>query len=121
MRNKTISIFFCHNGLYDDIVASIIKSEDLRCGPSNLVISYLMNGRRKIHPTFIKNYRHVEFYMLFVGLDGSRPILRINVLKRSQEEASTSVLPLPPPPTPLVDDNSIEDEGMGDDHSMDMV
>uniref|UniRef100_M1DW88 Uncharacterized protein n=1 Tax=Solanum tuberosum TaxID=4113 RepID=M1DW88_SOLTU len=35
-----------------------------------------------MHPTFIKNDRHVSLDMLDIGIDGSRPTLRINVNAR---------------------------------------
>lgn len=57
--------------------------------------------------------------MFFIGLDGSRPILRFSALKRPWNEALTSVPP-PPPLTPFVNDNFIEDQGMVDDLSIDM-
>lgn len=55
--------------------------------------------------------------MLDVGLDGSSSILRVDVLERPREEASTSAPP-PPPPAPYFNDNSMEDEGMVDDRAM---
>lgn len=58
-----------------------------------------MNGRGKIHPTFIRNDRHVELNMLYVDSDNSRPIFRFEVFERSREEDSTSA-PLPPLPAP---------------------
>ncbi|KAF3629561.1 hypothetical protein FXO38_27606 [Capsicum annuum] len=39
-----------------------------------------MNEQGKIHSTFINNDRHVSLYMLDVAIDGSRTLLRINVL-----------------------------------------
>ncbi|KAG5600187.1 hypothetical protein H5410_031557 [Solanum commersonii] len=52
----------------------IIEAGELACEPDNLVISYQMNGRGKIHPMFIKNDRHVSLYMMDIAADGSRPI-----------------------------------------------
>ncbi|KAK6805711.1 hypothetical protein RDI58_003496 [Solanum bulbocastanum] len=49
-----------------------------------------MNGRGKIHPTFIKNDRHVSLYMLDIGIDGSRPTLRININVRPLIEPTNS-------------------------------
>ncbi|KAH0661605.1 hypothetical protein KY284_026536 [Solanum tuberosum] len=49
-----------------------------------------MNGRGKIHPTFIKNDRHVSLYMLDIGIDVSRPTLRINVNARPPIEPTNS-------------------------------
>ncbi|PHT98882.1 hypothetical protein BC332_32187 [Capsicum chinense] len=51
---ETVSIPLRRNGSYDDM--------------------------GKIHPTFINNDRHVSLYMLDVATDGSRTLLRINVL-----------------------------------------
>ncbi|KAG5632221.1 hypothetical protein H5410_003938 [Solanum commersonii] len=48
-------IALCRNGSYDDMIASVIKANELTCEPNDLVISYQMNGRGKIHPIFIKN------------------------------------------------------------------
>nr|AAP45161.2 Transposase-related protein, putative [Solanum bulbocastanum] len=54
----TLPIALRCNGSYDDMIASVIKADELTCEPNDLVISYQMNGRGKIHPTFIKNDRH---------------------------------------------------------------
>ncbi|KAG5605235.1 hypothetical protein H5410_026727 [Solanum commersonii] len=64
-----------------------------------------MNGRAKIHPTFIKNDRHVSLYVLDIGIDGSRPTLRIHVNARPPIE-----------PRNLFDDDndSIGNERLGD-------
>jgi len=75
-----------------------------------------MNGRGKIHPTFIKNDRHVSLYMMDIAADGSRPILRINVIARSPIESTNS----------FNDNDSVENENLGDDsmnghdHSLDV-
>lgn len=45
--------------------------------------------------------------MLVIVLDGSRPILGVTIVERSQEEASTSAPP-PLPPTIFFEDNSME-------------
>uniref|UniRef100_M1DYP8 Uncharacterized protein n=1 Tax=Solanum tuberosum TaxID=4113 RepID=M1DYP8_SOLTU len=64
-----------------------------------------MNMRGKIHPTFIKNDRHVNLYMLDIGIDGSRPTLRIHVNARPPIELKNS----------FNDDNdSIENERLSD-------
>ncbi|KAG5577052.1 hypothetical protein H5410_057186, partial [Solanum commersonii] len=64
-----------------------------------------MNGRGEIHLTFIKNDRHVSLYMLNIGIDGSRPTLRINVNARPPIEPTNS----------FNDDNdSIGNEKLGD-------
>ncbi|PHU09630.1 hypothetical protein BC332_21490 [Capsicum chinense] len=92
------------NGSYDDMVRSVIESGELECEPKNIVISYVMNGRGKIHFTFINNDRHVSLYMLDVAVDGSRPLLRINIVLGS---------PTIPPPEPTIDeDDSFEDESL---------
>ncbi|XP_047270486.1 uncharacterized protein LOC124899596 [Capsicum annuum] len=96
-----------------------MESGELSCDQSEVLISYLMNGRGKIHPMFIRNDRHVELYMICIDSDNSRPILRVKVFERSREEASTSAPPPPsPPPPPLppnVDDTSMEYDFMGCD------
>ncbi|KAG5615875.1 hypothetical protein H5410_015699, partial [Solanum commersonii] len=53
-RPLIMPVALCRNGTYDNIIASVIEANELACEPSNLVISYQMNGRGKIHPTFIK-------------------------------------------------------------------
>ncbi|PHT83170.1 hypothetical protein T459_11613 [Capsicum annuum] len=93
---KTVPIPLRRNGSYDDMVRSIIESGELECEPKNIVIRYVMNGQGKIHPTFINNDRHVSLYMLDVTVDGSTPLLRINVIPRS---------PTIPPPQPIIDEH----------------
>ncbi|KAK4717886.1 hypothetical protein R3W88_016224 [Solanum pinnatisectum] len=78
------------NSSYDDMIASVIEAGELTCESNDLVISYQMNGRGKIHPIFIKNDRHVILYMLYIGIDGSRPTLRINVNVRPPIEPTNS-------------------------------
>ncbi|KAM3284084.1 hypothetical protein P3S67_022882 [Capsicum chacoense] len=92
-----------------------MESGELSCDQSEVVISYLINGRGKIYPTFIRNDRHVELYMLCVDSDNSKPILWVKVVERSREEASTSAPPSPSPPPPTVDDTSMEYNNMGGD------
>ncbi|KAK6777679.1 hypothetical protein RDI58_024397 [Solanum bulbocastanum] len=74
-----VSIALCRNGSNDDMIASVIEAGELSCELNDLVISYQMNGRGKIHSTFIKNDRHLSLYMLDIGIDGPRPTLRINI------------------------------------------
>ncbi|KAM3303951.1 hypothetical protein P3S67_014983 [Capsicum chacoense] len=88
-----------------------MESDELSCDQREVLISYLMNGRGKIHPKFIRNDRHVELYILCIDSDNSRPILRVKVFERSREEACT----LAPPPPPNVDDTSTEYNFMGCD------
>ena len=64
----TVPIALCCNGSNDDTIASVIEASQLRCEPNDLVISFQMNGRGKIHSTFIKNYSHVSLYMLDIYL-----------------------------------------------------
>ncbi|XP_047264699.1 uncharacterized protein LOC124896879 [Capsicum annuum] len=92
-----------------------MESGDLSCDQNKVLISYLMNGRGQIHPTFIRNDRHVELYMLCIDSDNSRPILRVKVFERFRKEASTSTppSPSPSPPPPNVDDTSKEYDFMG--------
>ncbi|PHT48142.1 hypothetical protein CQW23_12350 [Capsicum baccatum] len=94
------------NGSYDDMVRSIIEKRKLACDPSDMVVSYLMNGRRKIYPTFIKNDRHVSLYMLDVVADDFR-LLRINVVAMS---------PVLLPPHLAVDDNDLVKHENSADH-----
>ncbi|KAK6782342.1 hypothetical protein RDI58_020138 [Solanum bulbocastanum] len=101
----TVPIVSRCNGSYDDMIASIVEAGELTCEPNDLVISYQINGRGKIHPTFIKNDRHVSLYMLDIGIDGSRPTLRIHVNARPPNEPTNS----------FDDDNdSIGNERLGD-------
>ncbi|XP_049406269.1 uncharacterized protein LOC125869914 [Solanum stenotomum] len=93
------------NGSYDNMIASVIEADELICKPNDLVISYQMNGRGKIHPTFIKNDMHVSLYMLDIGIDGSRPTLRINVNVRPPIEPTNSF---------NGDNDSIGNERLGD-------
>ncbi|KAF3635039.1 putative BURP domain-containing protein 17-like [Capsicum annuum] len=103
--------------VHADMVKSVMERGELSCDQSEVLISYLMNGREKIHPTFIRNNRHVELYMLCVDSNNSRPILRVKVFERSREEASTSAPPPPssPPLPPNMDDTSTEYDFMGCD------
>ncbi|KAM3319124.1 hypothetical protein P3S67_006324 [Capsicum chacoense] len=111
----TVSIALHRNDSYPDMVKSVMESSELSCDQSEVLISYLMNGRGKIHPTFIRNDRHVELYMLCFDSDNSKPILRVKVFERSRKEASTSAPPSPPPLPPNVDDTSMEYDFMGCD------
>ncbi|KAK4727152.1 hypothetical protein R3W88_032069 [Solanum pinnatisectum] len=52
---KTVPVALLRNGSYDDMIVSVIEDGELTCEPNDLVISYQMNERGKIHPTFIKN------------------------------------------------------------------
>ncbi|KAH0685844.1 hypothetical protein KY284_016397 [Solanum tuberosum] len=85
-----VPIVLRHNGSYDDMIASVIEAGELTCEPNDLVISYQVNERGKIHATFIKNDRHVSLYMLDISIDGSRPTLRINVNARPPIEPTNS-------------------------------
>ncbi|XP_049405284.1 uncharacterized protein LOC125868756 [Solanum stenotomum] len=114
----TLPIALRRNGSYDDIIASVIEAGELTYEPNNLVISYQMNEREKIHPTFIKNDRHMSLYMLDIGIDGSRPTLRINVNVRPPIEPTNSF---------NGDNDSIGNERLSDhsnkslgDHSMNL-
>ncbi|KAH0724918.1 hypothetical protein KY284_000783 [Solanum tuberosum] len=101
----TVPIALRCNGSNDDKIASVIEAGELTCESNDLVISYQMNGRGKIHSTFIKNDRHVSLCMLDIGIDGSRPTLRIHV----------NVRPLIEPTNSFNGDNdSIGNERLGD-------
>ncbi|KAF3681399.1 hypothetical protein FXO37_02932 [Capsicum annuum] len=112
-----MSIVLRRNGSYVNMVKSVMESGELSCDQSEVVISYLMNRRGKIYPTRIRNDRHVEICMLCVDSDNSRPILRVKVVGRSREEASTSAPPPPSllPPLSTVDDILTEYDCMGGD------
>lgn len=90
----------------------------MACDPTKLMISYVMNEREKIHLTFINNDRQVATYMLDVTVDGSRPILKINIDIISQVEPTNSA-PSPPLHLEIDDDDSAEYESL-DAHSMNM-
>ncbi|KAK6791009.1 hypothetical protein RDI58_010090 [Solanum bulbocastanum] len=87
------------------MIANVIKAGKLTCEPNDLVISYEINRRGKIHPTFIKNDRHVSLYMLDIDIDGPRPTLRININVRLPIEATNSFND---------DTDSIANERLGD-------
>ncbi|KAG5584933.1 hypothetical protein H5410_045367 [Solanum commersonii] len=63
-----------------------------------------MNEMGKIHLMFIKNDRHANLYMIDIDVDGSRPILRINIIVRPPIEPTNS----------FSDDDSIENESLND-------
>lgn len=117
----TLPIVVCCNGSYDDLVTSIMDSGDLDCELSNVMISYLTKSRKKVHSMIISNDRCMSLYMLDIGVDVFRSIIRINVVERPFEEP----LNLSPPPPWLVDD-SVDYENKSDhpinieDDSMDM-
>ncbi|KAG5590535.1 hypothetical protein H5410_041049 [Solanum commersonii] len=46
----TVPIALRRNGSNDNMIASIIKTDELTCDPNDLVISYQMNGRGKYIP-----------------------------------------------------------------------
>ncbi|KAK4706556.1 hypothetical protein R3W88_033876 [Solanum pinnatisectum] len=101
----TLPIAWRRNGSYDDMIASVIEAGELTCEPNDQVINYQMNVRGKIHPTLIKNDRHVCLCMLDIGIDGSKPTLRIQVNARPPIEPTNS----------FNDDNdSIGNERLGD-------
>ncbi|KAK6791465.1 hypothetical protein RDI58_010546 [Solanum bulbocastanum] len=86
------------------MIARVIEVDELACEPGSLVISYQMNRRGKIHPTLIKNDRHVSLYMMDIVVHGCRPILRINVIVRSSIEPMNS----------FNDNDSVENDNLGD-------
>ncbi|KAF3671608.1 Glucose-1-phosphate adenylyltransferase small subunit, chloroplastic [Capsicum annuum] len=107
---ETVPIPLRRNGSYNDMVRSVIESRELECEPKNIVIGYVMNGWGKIHPTFINNDRDMSLYMLDVAVNGSRPLLRINVVPGS---------PTIPRPQPTIDEHDLfEDENL-DAHLID--
>ncbi|KAK4723788.1 hypothetical protein R3W88_026567 [Solanum pinnatisectum] len=86
--SKTIvPIALRRNGSYADMIASVIEAGELACEPGNL------------------NDRYVILYMMDIAADGSRPILRINVINaRSPIEPTYS----------FNDNDSVENENLGD-------
>ncbi|KAG5575895.1 hypothetical protein H5410_056029, partial [Solanum commersonii] len=100
--NTIVPIALRRNGSYDDMISSVIETGELACEPSNLVISYQMNEREK--NTFHINDRHVSLYKMDIAADGSRPILRINVIAKSQIEPTNS----------FNNNDSVENENLGD-------
>lgn len=77
-------VLHCYDS-YVDMIKRVMKSRELSCGPSHVVISYLLNKRGKIYPTFINNDRNVKLYMLCVDFNNSRVILRVKVIESSWE------------------------------------
>ncbi|PHU02149.1 hypothetical protein BC332_27400 [Capsicum chinense] len=88
-----------------------MQSGDLDCVPDDVVISYLMNSRKKVNPTIINSNVCVLMYMMDVDTDGFRPILRINIAERSFEGLVNSLEP--PPLRPTVDDDFSDYENDG--------
>ncbi|PHT45608.1 hypothetical protein CQW23_14766 [Capsicum baccatum] len=115
---ETVPIPLRRSGSYADMVQSVIESGELICEPKNVVISYVMNERGKIYPTFINNDRHVSLYMLDVTADGSRLLLRINVVPGSPT--------IPPPHSAIDEHDSFKYESLdahpmdSEDHSMEL-
>ncbi|PHU10361.1 hypothetical protein BC332_22221 [Capsicum chinense] len=103
----TILIPVRRNSSYDELVESVMQSRDLDYAPSNLVISYLMHSRAKVNPTIINSDVHVLTYIMDANADGFRPILRINMVKRSLEGPLNSSTP--PLRRPAIDDDLIDD------------
>ncbi|KAM3357696.1 hypothetical protein P3S68_020627 [Capsicum galapagoense] len=108
----TIPIAVRRNSLYDELVASVMQSGDLDCASGDVVISYLMNSREKVHPTIINSDVRLLMYMMDVDADGFRPILRINIAERSFEGPVNSSEP--PPPCSTVDDDFSDYKNDGD-------
>ncbi|KAG5576223.1 hypothetical protein H5410_056357, partial [Solanum commersonii] len=99
-----VPIALHRNGSYDDMISSVIQAGELACEPGNLMINYQMTKRVKIHPAFIKNDWHVSLYLMNIDVDGSRPILRINIIARSPIEPTDS----------FNDNDSVGNENLGD-------
>ncbi|KAK6773582.1 hypothetical protein RDI58_028820 [Solanum bulbocastanum] len=89
-RKTIVPIALRCNGSYDDMFASVIEAGELTYEQNDLMIIYQINGKEKIHSTFIKNDMHVSLYMLDIGIDVSRTTLRINVNVRPPIEPTTS-------------------------------
>lgn len=90
------------------MVASILDKGELNCDHNDLVINHAMNSREKIHPSFIKNDRHMGFYMFDTITNSSRSILRMNIVENPWDKNSTSAAPSPPLLHSLVDDDSMK-------------
>ncbi|PHT99987.1 hypothetical protein BC332_29775 [Capsicum chinense] len=115
---ETVLIPLPRNSSYDDMVRSVIESGELNCEPKNVVISYVMKGRGKIHSTFIKNDWHVFLYMLDIIVDGSRPLLKINTVMGSPTISSPQ---LTFDEHDLFEDESLDAHPMdSEDHSMEL-
>ncbi|PHU21760.1 hypothetical protein BC332_06867 [Capsicum chinense] len=113
----TLPIVVYRNSSYDKLVASMKQSGNLDCTSSNVVISYLMHSREKMNPTIINNDARVSLYMMNIDADGFRPILRINIVKRSFEGPMNSS---PSPPQCRTADNDLNDYESDGDHPMNM-
>ncbi|KAF3625828.1 hypothetical protein FXO38_29568 [Capsicum annuum] len=114
----TISIPVRRNSSCDEFVASVMQSGDLDCASSDVVISYLMHSRKKVNPTIINSDVRVLTYLMDVDADGFRPILRINMVKRSFEGPLNSS---PPPPRRSTVDDDLNDYENDDNHPINMV
>lgn len=68
---QSLSVVLDRNTLYDDIINSLIEYKELSCDCKDTVISYLMNERKRLHLSVIKNDMQVVIYMLDIGVDGS--------------------------------------------------
>ncbi|KAK6777391.1 hypothetical protein RDI58_024108 [Solanum bulbocastanum] len=85
-------------GVWEETPKSCLRAKQLGDKLSN-------EWEGKIHPTFIKNDRHVSLCMMDTAVDGSRPILRINVINaRSLIEPTDS----------FNDNGSVENEILGE-------
>ncbi|PHU25022.1 hypothetical protein BC332_03354 [Capsicum chinense] len=113
----TLPIPVRHNSSYNKFVASVMQRWDLDCALSNVVISYLIHLREKVNPTIINNNVRVLAYIMDTNADGFRPILRINVVKRSFEELLNSS---PPPSRRLVVDDDLNNYENDGDHPINM-
>ncbi|PHU00039.1 hypothetical protein BC332_29826 [Capsicum chinense] len=114
----TLPITVRRNSSYDELIASIMQSGDLDCASSNVVISYyLMHSRENVNPTKINNDACVFLYMMDVDVDGFRPILRLNGVKKSFKGLMNSSPS--PPRCPIIDDD-LNDYKSDGDHPMDM-
>ncbi|PHT27294.1 hypothetical protein CQW23_33105 [Capsicum baccatum] len=85
-----------------------MKSGDLDCAPSDVVISCVMHWREKVNPMIINSDVYVLTYIMDADVDGFRPILRINVFEKSFEGPLNSSAP--PPWRSAVDDDLIDDD-----------
>ncbi|PHT53090.1 hypothetical protein CQW23_07552 [Capsicum baccatum] len=91
----------------------VVQSGDLDCAPSDVVISYVIHSREKVNPMIINSDVRVLTYIMDANANGFRPILRINVVKRSFEGPLNSSAP--PPQRPTVNDDLNDYENDVDD------
>lgn len=104
---------------YDQLIDHLIERGNLTCHRNNLSISYVFSAaptRGKVAPSFIRNDNDLHVYMLDVGSNGSRPILKICVSEGSQggSNAATNAASARPPLFNESAGDAVSDAGAGD-------